>query len=148
MKHSRHLATWMICAALFSASAQSLDKERKFLVKLRTPIGSQISKAGDAVSASIISPESFLGGTLQGTVDRVSNTDNGTVAITFRALVYKGRTFSITSTTTGFVNSKGHKAVDDEERPTVVDHGAFVSPAAVFWLDEGAEVNLLVAPTR
>lgn len=132
-------------AVLVRPASPPLEKERKFLVKLNMPIGSFISKAGDAITASIISPESFLGGSLQGTVERISNTDGGSVTISFRSLVHKELTIPITTVTTGFVNSKGHKAVDDEERPTNVEKGAFVTPKSTFLLNEGAEINLLVS---
>ncbi|WP_321477972.1 DUF5060 domain-containing protein [uncultured Paludibaculum sp.] len=135
-------------AVLVRPAPALLDKDRKFLVKLNTPIGSWLSKAGDAITASVISPESFLGATMQGTVERVSNADNGNVVITFRTLSYKDLTLPVTSVTAGFVNSKGHKGVDDEERPTTVEQGAFVTPKAVFLLNEGAEINLLVSPPR
>ncbi len=119
-------------------------KEATFLVKLRTPIGSAISRPGDLISASVIGPETFLGGLLKGTVDRVSGRGDGTVAISFESLEYKGRTQTLSSVTTDFVNSKGHKNTDDEERPTRIENGAFVTTGAPFWLDEGAELKLRV----
>jgi hypothetical protein len=136
---------WAVLVRRAPASQQSLERERNFLVKLRTPIGSKISRAGDRVTASVISPESFLGASLEGIVEHV--TANG-VTIVFRSLVYKDRSASVGSVTTGFVNSKGHKLVDDEERPARVDGGAFVSTTGDFWLDEGAEVQLRVSPRR
>lgn len=135
-------------AVLVRPAPPLIDKERKFLVKLNNPIGSWLSKPGDAVTASIISPESYLGGTLEGTVERVSGTTDGTVAVAFKTLRYKDLSAPISSTTTGFVNSKGHPDADDEERPAKVEQGAFVAPKAVFLLNEGAEVNLLVGPAR
>jgi hypothetical protein len=122
-----------------------VERERNFHVKLRTPIGSAISKAGEPVSASVISPELFLGATLTGVVERVST--NG-VTLAFRTLEYKGRTFEVTSVTTNFVNSKGHGAKDDEDRPAAVEGGAFVSGSGPFRLDEGAEIRLRVAARR
>jgi hypothetical protein len=123
------------------ASPQALDRERNFLVKLKSPVGSQVSRQGDTVTASVISPETYLGASLEGTVERVSS---NSVTIEFRSLVYKGGSISVLSTTTGFVNSKGHKSVDDQERPARVEAGAFVTDGSEFWLDEGAEIQLRV----
>ncbi len=122
---------------------QLLDKERRFHVKLRTPIGTRISRAGVPVSASVISPEVFLGTTIEGIVEQVSR---NSVTLAFRSLVHKGGTIGIVSTTTDFVNSKGHKLVDDQERAARVVAGAFVAGGAEFWLDEGAEIRLQVSP--
>jgi hypothetical protein len=126
-------------------SAPALDRERNFLVKLRTPVGNKLSKPGDRVTASVISPETFLGASLEGTVEQV--TANG-VRVGFRSLVHKGVTIEVSSTTRDFVNSKGHKSVDDEERAAVVEDGALVAKGGSLWLDEGAEIQLRVAPRR
>jgi hypothetical protein len=136
---------WAVLVRRAPSAAQSLGKERNFLVKLRTPIGGRISRTGDRVSASVISPEIFLGAALEGTVERVSG---NSVTIVFRSLVYKGRSLAVTSVTTDFVNSKGHKLADDEERPSSVEAGAFVSGQSEFWLDEGAEIRLRVSPRQ
>ena len=135
---------WAVLVRRAPQSLQSIGRDRSFLVKLRTPIGTAISRPGQPVSASIISPETFLGGTLHGAVQRVSATS---VTLVFRRLEYRGTSIPLTSVTTGFVNSKGHKLVDDQERPTRVEAGAFVSGAHEFWLDEGAEINLRASPT-
>ncbi|MCC7154128.1 MAG: DUF5060 domain-containing protein [Bryobacterales bacterium] len=127
------------------AQTAGLDRERNFLVKLRTPIGNRISKPGDAVSASVISPETFLGAQMRGAVEQVSA--NG-VTIAFRSLMFKGGTTGVSSVTRDFVNSKGHKQVDDEERPARVRDGALTADGGTLWLDEGAEIQLRVTPRR
>lgn len=134
---------WAVLIRRAPDAVQLLGKERRFHVKLRTPVGNTVSRAGDPVSASIISPEVFLGATMEGIVERVSG---NSVTIVFRSLVHKGGTIGIHSTTTDFVNSKGHKLVDDRERPARVAAGAFVAGGAEFWMDEGAEIRLLVSP--
>jgi hypothetical protein len=134
---------WAVLVRRAPDPIQSLGKERRFHVKLVTPIGARISRAGDRVSASVISPEVFLGATLEGVVEQVSG---NSVTLVFRSLVHKGGTVGITSTTTDFVNSKGHKLVDDREQPTRVAAGAFVG-GADFWMDEGAEIRLVVSPS-
>jgi hypothetical protein len=135
---------WAVLIRRAPIAGQTLERERNFLVKLRPPISAP-SKPGQPVSASMISPETYLGGTLHGTVERVTATS---VTIVFRRLEYRGRMIPLTSVTTGFVNSKGHKLVDDDERPVRVEAGSFVFSADRFWLDEGAEINLRVSPAR
>ena len=76
-----------------------------------------------------------------GVVERVSG---NSVTVVFRSLSYRGTKVGITSTTTDFVNSKGHKLVDDAERPLRLAAGAFVGDGAQWVLDEGAEVRLVV----
>ncbi len=79
---------------------------------------------------------------MEGVVEQVSG---GSVTLVFRSLVHEGGTVGITSTTTDFVNSKGHKLVDDREKPARVTGGAFIG-GADFWMDEGAEIRLVVSP--
>lgn len=134
---------WAVLVRKARPSQLTLDRERDFLVKLRSPIGNRMSKPGDRVSASVISPETFLGASLQGVVEQVSS--NG-VTIAFRSLVHKGGTIDVRSATRDFVNSKGHRSVDDEGRPAHMRDGAIVSDGTVFWLDEGAELQLRVGP--
>jgi hypothetical protein len=122
---------------------QELHRETNFLVKLRTPVGTNISKKAQAVSASVISPETYLGASMEGIVEAV---DSSSIRLTFRALKHKGKTLAITSVTTDFVNSKGHKLVDDQERPTRVEGGSFVAAGSPIQIDEGSEMKLRVRP--
>ncbi len=123
--------------------AQSLDKPTNFHVKLSDPIGGSISKPGSRVGAVVISPESFLGGRFEGSVTQVSN---GKAEVVFHLLRFKGKSWSVTTRTTGFVNSIGHAAVDEDERPLQLDNGVFLSAHADAKLDEGAELRLSVSP--
>jgi hypothetical protein len=132
---------WAILVRRAPGAVPAAMKDRKFHVKLRTPIGGAISREGEAVSASVISPESYLGATMTGVVERVSG---NSVTIVFRSLSYKGTTVGIASASTDFVNSKGHKQVDDAERPLRLTGGAFSGDGAQWVLEEGAEVRLLV----
>ena len=111
--------------------------DRNFHIKLKTGVGSR-SKAGDAVAASVIAPEEFLGGTVEGTVVAASD---GRLEFRFEKLTFKGKASAVTSVTTSFVNSKGHK-VDEDGRPVRVENGALIAPE--LRLDEGAEVRLRV----
>jgi hypothetical protein len=139
------LNDWAVLVRRPDLRGKTLESERNFHVKLRTPIGNRISKRGQAVSASIISPETFLGASLQGVVEQVLPTG---VVLSFRSLTTKAGSIEVTSATTSFVNSKGHKDVDDLGQPARVRDGALVSDGGVLLLDEGAELRLRVSPRR
>jgi hypothetical protein len=116
-----------------------LTGERSFLVKLRHPVGAEVSKPGDRVEASMISPEIYLGGFLEGRVDEVSG---GGVTLSFHTLRYGGKAVAIRSSPESFVNSKGHPDKDDAERPARVQGERILAGV----LHEGAELRLRVAP--
>jgi hypothetical protein len=142
--HDR-LSDWAVLVRRADLRGGTLEAERSFHVKLRTPIGNTVSKQGDLVLASVISPESFLGASLNGLVERVL--PNG-VVLSFRFLVARTATIDVTSTTTSFVNSLGHKDVDDRNAPARIRGGALLSDGAVVFLDEGAELRLRIAPRK
>jgi hypothetical protein len=128
-----------------AAMAQTLDGPTRFLVKLRTDIGARKSKAGDPVTAFVISPERFLAASFEGTVDEAAD---GRLRFTFTKLTNKGKSVEVASTILEFVNSKGHKRVDESERPMDLDSGALKSATPDFTLDEGAEFELEITPRR
>jgi hypothetical protein len=136
---------WAVLVRRPDLRGRTLESERNFHIKLRTPVGNAVSKQGDPVSASVISPESFLGAALHGVVERVL--PNG-VVLSFRSLAASHATIDVTSTATSFVNSLGHKDVDDRNAPARTSEGALLSDGAVLFLDEGAELRLRVAPRK
>lgn len=79
-----------------SSAAQPLDRERNLQVKLRTPIGNRTSKPGDRVEASVVSPETYLGGTLEGVVESAGESG---VRIVLQSLVPRGGVIDVDSTT-------------------------------------------------
>jgi hypothetical protein len=123
--------------------AQTLDKPTNFLIKLSDPIGGKTSKTGDKVGAVVISPETFLGGRFEGVVKQAGP---GTVTVEFTTLRYKGKAISVSTTTTDFVNSKGHPKIDDGDRPLTIEEGVLTSKTPGFVLDEGSELKLQVTP--
>lgn len=42
------------------------------------------------------------------------------------------------------MNSKGHKSVDDEERPVTLEKGELRTAGPELWLDEGSELRVRV----
>jgi len=123
--------------------AQSLDKPTNFHVKLSDPIGLSIGRPGTRVGAVVISPESFLGGRFEGSVTQARG---GEVEVVFHLLRCKGQSWSVATRTTGYVNSIGHPAVDEDQRPLKRENGVFLSTHADAKLDEGAERRLSVSP--
>lgn len=140
----RTILLGFLSAAL--AWPQVLEGERNILVKLRVPIGTEVVAKGDTVTASVFSPESFLGALIEGTVEESRAGTNARVRVAFRVIRHKGREIPVQSTLIGFVNSKGHERVDDADRPVRIESGALVAAARELWLDEGSELRLRVSP--
>ena len=109
--------------------AQTLDSPGRFLVKLATDLSTQKNRPGDKVTAFVISPERFLAGIFEGAVSRVSG---DSLEFTFESLKFKDKTFRVTSKVVEFVNSKGHKLMDERERPLKVVEGRLQSGPAGF----------------
>ena len=133
--------------AAMTAVAQPADPgaARTYLVKLSVPVGTKLSKAGDAIKAAIISPESLLNGYLEGIVEERSA---GRIVLRFNRVQYKSKATPIRSEVIGFVNSKGHKEVDDDERPIRLQDGAFLIAHGDLWLDEGSELRVRAEPPK
>jgi hypothetical protein len=134
----------MMCPA--PSEAQDAAVARTYLVKLSVPVSTTASKAGDRIRAAIISPESLLNGYLEGVVQHVSSKPAGRLVLHFTGVLYKGRPTAIEGKVIDFVNSKGHKSVDDDERPITLDEGRFASARGELWLDEGAELRVQAIP--
>lgn len=134
---------WAVLVRRAAPPVTTLTAERNFLVKLRHDTGTAISKPGDRVDASIISPELFLGGYLQGAVTAV---DARSITVAFHTLHYKGDAAAIRSQVTELVNALGHKMVDDQQRPLTVRGNAVATEGTAILLEEGTEWKLRVAP--
>jgi hypothetical protein len=129
-----------------ATSGPAFARETKVLVKLRTPVSAARSRPGDPVEASVIAPESYLGGSLEGTVEQSSRAAGGRITLRFHMLRYEQERLALEAALTGFVNSKGHRGVDDAGHPARVEDGALVSDGPEVTLDEGAELTLLASP--
>ena len=137
--------TLLMCPS--QSIAQDASTIRSFLVKLSVPVSTKASKPGDRIRAAIISPESLLNGYLEGTVQQVSSKPAGAVVLRFTSVLYKGKSTTIDGTVVDFVNSKGHKSVDDDERPITLFDGRFTSAKGDLWLDEGSEFRVTAGAT-
>ena len=136
----------VLCPA--PSEAQDASGARTYLVKLSVPVSTTASKAGDRIRAAIISPESLLNGYLEGVVSQVSSKPASRLVLHFTSVLYKGKSTPIDGKVVDFVNSKGHKSVDDDERPITLDDGRFASARGDLSLDEGAELRVQAAPAH
>lgn len=128
--------------------AQDPGAARTYLVKLSIPVSTKQSKPGDRIRAAIISPESLLNGYLEGSIEEAASRPAGRLVLRFNNVLYKGKSTSIRSEVVDFVNSKGHKSVDDDERPIKLEQGAFTGVGSELWLDEGAELRVRAEPPQ
>ena len=60
--------------------------------------------------------------------------------------MHKENTYRVTSAVTGFVNSLGHRSVDESERPVQITNGVLTAASSDFSVNEGAEFQLQVTP--
>lgn len=128
-----------------SAQTAPVEASGRFLVKLMTDLDTKKAKTGMKVSAFVISPERFLAGMFEGSVDHVSATE---LRFAFDRITYRGTTLRVKTTIADFVNSKGHKLVDEQERALQVVQGMVTSKNAGFTIDEGAEISIEVTPVK
>ena len=142
-----HRKLLLIAATLgiWQAAGQGPGPARTYLVKLSVPVSTNKSKPGDRIRAAIVSPEILLNGYLEGEVQEAGRSK---LVLKFSNVLYKGKSTSIESEVISFVNSKGHKSVDDDERPIKLEAGLFSSAGSDFWLDEGAELRVQATPAR
>lgn len=139
---TRRQALVLAAAAAGGAAALAQQQPRTFHIKLSTPVDTKSAKAGDPVRAALISPESYLNGYLEGTVERVESGRSAMLHLRFTRLVFKGQTAAVETEVFEFVNSKGHKSVDDDERPVSIENGVIKADGPQLLLDEGSEMRL------
>lgn len=137
----RRVVKLIAAATIFLSNLAGQDPAtvKSFLVKLSVPVSTGKNKPGDRIRAAIISPEILLNGYLEGTVAEAAKSK---LVLKFNNVLYKGKSTPIESEVIGFVNSKGHKSVDDDERPVKLQSGVFLSNGTDLWLDEGAELRV------
>ena len=92
----------------------------------------------------MISPESLLNGYLEGEIEKAQTKPAGVLVLRFNRLLYKGKTTPLETEVIDWVNSKGHKNVDDEERAVTLDHGELHTAGPELWLDEGSELRVRI----
>lgn len=129
---------------LLMTAAAALAQPQTYLVKLSTPVNTMTNKAGDPIRAAMISPETLLNGYLEGTIEKSVSKPEGRLVLRFDKLIYKGKTTPLRTELVDWVNSKGHKSVDDEERPVTLEKGELRTEGPELWLDEGSELRVRI----
>lgn len=138
---SRLCVALALCLAS-AALSQDTTTARTYLVKLGVSVSTKENKVGDPIKAAIVSPEILLNGYMEGKVEELTREPGGKLVLRFTAIQYKGKSTPIRSQVVDFVNSKGHKSVDDDERPAKLENGALATQGSDLWLDEGAELRV------
>lgn len=132
-----------VSIAVFASmiAAQSSNLPSSFHLKLVTPVDSRTTKPGTPIRAAVISPESLLNSYLEGSIERPTAGSGSAIRLRFDRLVLSGKSVTVSTVVTDWVNSKGHKLVDDSERAMRLEDGEFRSKFRRIWLDEGAELR-------
>ena len=113
----------LMCILLLSplaAPAQTIADNTEFRVKLVAPLSTETNKKGDKISAQIMSPPEFAGGTMEGEVKESKSggkiSGKSVLNFTFQTVVMGDKTIPVSSEVTSLVNSKGKANVDEEGR--------------------------------
>ena len=116
MMRSRLAFLGFVLALVASASAQDINIQ----VELAAPLGTDVSRKGDAISARVISPSALQGDSVEGKVNesRSGNKFTGTAVLSFSfdMLRHGGQTVPISAKVESITNSKGQQDVDEEGR--------------------------------
>ena len=103
-------------AALLMTTAAATAED--FTVKLLSPISTETNKAGDKITAQVISPQQFQGDFIEGVVrtSKAANKFGGKseLAFYFNVLHHGGKAFPIQGDIKSVVNSQGKQGIDDE----------------------------------
>ncbi|MCS7314194.1 MAG: hypothetical protein RMI94_02845 [Bryobacterales bacterium] len=138
---------WTLASALWLGAlawAQPrVEEGTRFLVKLGDTLDTRISRAGDRVSAVVISPVSLRGGRLEGQVEEASGPR---LRFGFHTLRLAGHAVAIRTEITGVVNSKGNPARDDLNQVVRIEKGTVIAPGEAVAIHEGAEIRLVGGP--
>jgi len=79
-----------------------------FTVQLLTPLSATSNTKGDAVRATVVSPASFQGDTVQGQLTEVkASSGQSILQFNFVSLLHSGGAVPVASTVTSIANSQG-----------------------------------------
>ncbi len=111
---------WIAVALLFAGAARAQEIELQ--LELTKPVGTDINRKGDPVSARVLSPAALQGDTVEGKItdSKASGKMKGqsTLRFTFETLKHSGQEIPISSQIRSIANSKGQVSTDDEGRVT------------------------------
>ncbi len=116
---------WLfLVAATLAASpapAQQIADGTEFRVKLLAPLSTETNRKGDKITAQILAPEQFAGGSMEGEVKESKSggkvSGRSVLNFTFQTVVTKdGNSIPVKAEVKSLVNSKGKANVDEEGR--------------------------------
>lgn len=111
----------VLAAGLAAGQTPALNANTEMRVKLLAPLSTETNKKGDKVTAQVVAPPAFAGGTMEGEVreSKGGGKVKGTsvLVVAFHTLHTKdGGKINITSDIKSFTNSQGRANVDEEGR--------------------------------
>jgi outer membrane protein OmpA-like peptidoglycan-associated protein len=111
---------WITFALLFAGAAWAQEIELQ--VELTKPVGTDISRKGDPISAKVLSPAALQGDTVEGKITDSKSSGKmkgqSTLRFTFETLKHGSETIPISSQVRSISNSKGQVSTDEEGRVT------------------------------
>ena len=105
---------------LTTAAAQvpNLARNTEFHVKLLNPISTQSNKAGDQITASVLSPPEFANDIISGTIKQSKSggkiKGESVLTLGFSSIAHGGTVIPIRADVKSVVNSQGARDVDEE----------------------------------
>jgi OmpA-OmpF porin, OOP family len=111
---------WFAFALLFAGAARAQEIELQ--VELTKPVGTDVSRKGDPISAKVLSPAALQGDNVEGKITDSKSSGKmkgqSTLRFTFETLKHGGEEIPISSQIRSISNSKGQVGTDDEGRVT------------------------------
>jgi len=117
---------WITFALLFAGAAWAQEIELQ--VELTKPVGTDISRKGDPISAKVLSPAALQGDTVEGKITDSKSSGKmkgqSTLRFTFETLKHGSETIPISSQVRSISNSKGRRASNPrKQQPAQGDCG-------------------------
>ncbi|MBL8290504.1 MAG: hypothetical protein JNN08_01635 [Bryobacterales bacterium] len=118
---TRTILLTAVTAGLALGQSPSLSPNTEMRVKLLAPLSTETNTKGDKVTAQVVAPPQFAGGTMEGEVreSKGGGKVKGTsvLVVAFHTLHTKeGGKVNVTSDVKSFTNSQGKANVDEEGR--------------------------------
>jgi hypothetical protein len=103
-----------------AASADLIEPNTEFHVKLLAPLSTETNRKGDQITAQVVSPEKFQGDMVEGEVKESKSggkiKGKSVLNFTFQTLIHHEQSIPIESQVRSLTNSKGQQNVDEEGR--------------------------------
>ena len=101
-------------------AGSALAQEIEIQAELTAPLGTDVSRKGDSITARVVSPPALQGDFLNGRVNESKPggklTGRAVLSFSFDTLLHGGQAVPISAQVKGLINSKGQPNVDEEGR--------------------------------